>query len=88
MPLDAKSWLTGKDSDAGKDCLPNSMDKGLGELRELVMAREAWRAMVHGVAKSQTQLSDWIELNIHILPIHQVKTEIYVTDSNTEKYMQ
>ena len=38
--------------------------------------------------KTQTQLSDWIELNLHILPIHQVKTEIYVTDSNTEKYMQ
>ena len=39
------------------------MDMGLGGLRELVMDREAWRAEIHGVAKSWTRLSDWTELN-------------------------
>ena len=47
-------WLNG---------ITDSMDVNLSELRELVMNREAWHAMIHGVAKSWTWLSDWTELN-------------------------
>ena len=48
------------------DDITDSMDMSLGELRELVMDREIWRAAIHGVQKSQTRLSDWTWLNWRI----------------------
>ena len=77
-PPDVKNWLIWKDPDAGKDWrgrrrghqrmrwldgITDSLDMNLSRPRGLVMDREAWRAIVRGVTKSQTWLSDWTELN-------------------------
>ena len=77
-PPYVKYWLFWKDPDPGRiwgqrmrwlDGITDSMDMSLSAHWEFVMAREAWRAAIHGVAKSWTRLSDWTELNLLPFPI-------------------
>ena len=82
-PPHAKSWLIRKDPDAGGtgwrerqrmrwlDSITDSICMSLCKHQKLVMGREAWRAVIHGVAKSWTWLSNWTELHLHI--IHHFK---------------
>ena len=57
------------------DGITDSMDMSLSELPEMVTNRKAWRAAIHGVAKSQTELSDWTELNNWAMYIRSIKYE-------------
>ena len=56
------------------DGITDLRNMSLSELREMVIDREAWRAVIHGVAKSQTRLSDWTELNFYRLRLIKGKT--------------
>ena len=88
----AKSWLIGKDPEleglgAGGerdgqrmrrlDGITDSMGMSLSKPRELVMDREAWHAVFHGVAKSQTRQSDWTGLNWYTVSCHLQQWELY-----------
>ena len=68
------------------DGITASMDMSLSELWELVMDMEAWRAAIHGVAKSQTQLSDWTELKANLLNMPCVLPTLNLVTSSFIKW--
>ena len=97
-PTDAKSWLIRKDPDAVKDwrqeekgmnedetldVITDPVDMSLRKLWETLKDREAWRVAVHGVAKSQTQLSDWTRIRIFSeqpgLVLHYVSNLLFLS---------
>ena len=89
-PPHVKSWLIGKDPDAGRDWGQEEKGTredemagwhhwldGRSELQELVIDREAWRAAIHGVTKSRTRLSDWSDL-IFIFSVSLISCHICI----------